>query len=60
MTHKKIGRPRKPEKEKRNKFICLNCTEAEYNAIVEKANQFKIRKSTLIRMAIEQLTMIKQ
>ena len=55
MKKKSVGRPRIAESKKRKINICISCTEDELKMIERKAKQNKVRRSTMIRMAMEKI-----
>lgn len=48
-----MGRKKLPESVKRNTYICFTATREEIKMILRKSKEHGVRKSTLIRMAIE-------
>lgn len=53
---KKMGRPTLPDNKKRVNDICIGFNDAEMKVIEMKASKLKVRKYTLIRIAIDRLT----
>jgi hypothetical protein len=54
-TVRTIGRPRIAESKKRKVYVCINCTESELKMIDRKAKEYNLRRSALVRMAIEKI-----
>jgi hypothetical protein len=55
MKKKSVGRPRIAESKKRKVYVCISCTVDEIKMIERKAKEMKVRKSTLIRLAVEKI-----